>query len=130
MSRTTILAGLVAAGSCALGGCSSPIYLGGTTTARAGESTYGLGVLQTTDRVPIGRAWQATKAATAHMGFLVVGEETDRNGATLTARNPEDHKIVIALQPHTDAETMISVHVGLGQRELCSEVLREIRRHY
>lgn len=135
MSARTILASLTLCGVAALGGCSAKeMYLGGTSTERTGVSSYAGSTLTTTDRVPVGRAFLATKAACDDMGFLIVGEESESFDARVTARDNEDRKITMWLTADTENTTTVAIRVKGGERALRKDLtvatLKAIRSHY
>ncbi len=111
-------------------GCAA-VLLGGGAAAGAGTILYVKGELQSTEDVPIDKAWRATVLAVDDLGFAVTSRKKDAVSARLTALTADNKDVKITLNRKAEEVTHIGIRVGtFGDESLSRLILDKIREQY
>ena len=114
---------------CMLSGCAAALLAGGAAVG-AGTFAFVNGQLQTTEEVPLDRAWAASVKAMDQMQFSIKKREKDALHARVTAMDSRKRYIVIDLNRENSYLTKITIRVGMFGDEKASElILSKIRRN-
>ena len=110
--------------------CAAALIAGGVGVG-AGTVAFIKGQLESTEMVPLDRAWAATQQAMEELEFDVEEKKKDALNAKLVAKDSNRRRIEIRLEREDEHKTTIKIRVGVfGDEEDSRLILRRIRTNF
>lgn len=129
-SRLRTLAVLTLAGSTIAGGCTALAIIGAAAVGAAGAYVYTEGRLESVERAPLERVYDATVQAMKDLEFEVQEHTRDALQARVVALRADKSEVKVALEHKSDDTTDVRIRVGvIGDEEVSRKVLERIREN-
>ncbi len=103
------------------------LALGAGAGAGAGTVAYVKGELRTTYASSLDRTWGATVSALRDLDIRVVSSHRDETKGEIEARQSDDTKVKIAMEPSGPNTTLVKIRVGMfGDNAVSRAINRKI----
>ena len=99
------------------------LALGAGAGAGAGTVAYIKGELRTTYASSLDRTWNATLAALRDLDIRVVSNRKDETKGEIEARQSDDTKVKIAMEPSGPNTTLVKIRVGMFGDDAASRAI-------
>ena len=111
-------------------GCTAAWVAGG---AAAGIGTYKYikGELESTEKVSLDKAYQATQTAMEDLGFTITSKQKDAFDGEVIARRATGKKVTVKLKRQSDSVTQIRIRVGtFGDETISKDILDTMKKYF
>lgn len=111
-------------------GCTAALVAGG---AAAGIGTYKYikGELQSTEKVSLDEAYQATEKAMDDLELTITSKQKDAFDGEVIARRATGKKVTIKLKRRSDSVTEIKIRVGtFGDEYISKDILDTMKKYF
>lgn len=111
-------------------GCTAALVAGG---AAAGIGTYKYikGELQSTEKVSLDKAYQATEKAVEDLELTITSKQKDAFDGEVIARRATGKKVTIKLKRQSDSVTQIKIRVGtFGDEYISKDILDTMKKYF
>ena len=111
-------------------GCTAALVAGG---AAAGIGTYKQikGELQSTEKVSLDRAYQATEKAVKDLELTITSKQKDAFDGEVIARRATGKKVTIKLKRQSVSVTEIKIRVGtFGDEQISKDILDTMKKYF
>lgn len=99
--------------------------------AGVGTYAYVTGKLETTQEVPLDKAFEATKAGIKDLEFTLVEEKKDALYGEVRAKTADNTSVTVTLKPLTEKTTEFSIRVGVfGDEDRSRLIMDKIKTHF
>ena len=111
-------------------GCTAALVAGG---AAAGIGTYKYikGELESTEKVSLDKAYQATEKAVEDLELTITSKQKDAFDGEVIARRATGKKVTIKLKRQSDSVTQIKIRVGtFGDEYISKDILDTMKKYF
>ena len=111
-------------------GCTAALVAGG---AAAGIGTYKYikGELESTEKVSLDKAYQATQTAMEDLEFTITSKQKDAFDGEVIARRATGKKVTVKLKRQSDSVTQIRIRVGtFGDETISKDILDTMKKYF
>lgn len=111
-------------------GCTAAWVAGG---AAAGIGTYKYikGELESTEKVSLDKAYQATQTAMEDLEFTITSKQKDAFDGEVIARRATGKKVTVKLKRQSDSVTQIRIRVGtFGDETISKDILDTMKKYF
>ncbi|MGD8985768.1 MAG: DUF3568 family protein [Desulfobacteraceae bacterium] len=111
-------------------GCTAAWVAGG---AAAGIGTYKYikGELESTEKVSLDKAYQATQTAMEDLEFTITSKQKDAFDGEVIARRATGKKVTVKLKRQSDSVTQIKIRVGtFGDETISKDILDTMKKYF
>jgi hypothetical protein len=111
-------------------GCTAALIAGGAA-AGVGSYKYIKGELQSTEKVSLDKAYQATEKAVKDLELTITSKQKDAFDGEVIARRATGKKVTIKLKRQSDSVTEIKIRVGtFGDEYISKDILDTMKKYF
>lgn len=111
-------------------GCTAALVAGGAA-AGIGTYKYVKGELQSTEKVSLDKAYQATEKAVEDLELTITSKQKDAFDGEVIARRATGKKVTIKLKRQSDSVTQIKIRVGtFGDEYISKDILDTMKKYF
>lgn len=130
ITRLRTLAVLTMSGAAMAGGCTALAIAGAAAAGVAGTYIYTEGRLESVEKAPLDRVYEATVRAMQDLEFELKEQSKDALQARVVALRADKSEVKVALEHKADETTDVRIRVGvIGDEAVSRTVLERIRRN-
>jgi hypothetical protein len=111
-------------------GCAAA-WIAGGAAAGIGTYKYIKGELQSTEKVSLDKAYQATGKAMEDLKFTTTSKQKDAFDGEVIARRATGKKVTVKLKKQSDSVTEIKIRVGtFGDEYISKDILDTMKKYF
>ena len=111
-------------------GCTAA-WIAGGAAAGIGTYKYIKGELESTEKVSLDKAYQATQKAMEDLEFTITSKQKDAFDGEVIARRATGKKVTVKLKKQSDSVTGIKIRVGtFGDEYISKDILDTMKKYF
>ena len=111
-------------------GCTAA-WIAGGAAAGIGTYKYVKGELESTEKVSLDKAYQATEKAMGDLEFTITSKQKDAFDGEVIARRATGKKVTVKLKKQSNSVTEIKIRVGtFGDEYISKDILDTMKKYF